>query len=126
MIFVTFDMDEGKRSASLKVKGHAGAGPKGFDTICASVSTVVTGLAQEIKNMKAKGGMFKYEPRVKVNKGDFSAYCRCTDEGYWEILRVFLVIQTQLQVVAFNYPDFVMIERLLGDKEVPHGYDING
>ena len=126
MVYIKFDMDESKRSVSLKVKGHADFGPYGHDLICAGISTVITGLAQEIENMKAKGGMFKYTPRVKVNKGDFSAYCRCTDEGYWEILRVFLVIQTQLQVVAFNYPKYAMIEKLLGDQEVPHGYDING
>lgn len=125
MIFVTFDMDEGKRSASLKVKGHAGAGPKGFDTICAAASVLSTTLAQELKNMHVRG-LLSYQPRIKLKGGEAIVSCRCKASGYEEILRVFLVIQTGFQLLAHNYPDFVMIERLLGDKEVPHGYDING
>ena len=49
MVVARFTMDEKKQSVTLKVKGHAGAAPQGYDTVCASASMLAYTVAQNIK-----------------------------------------------------------------------------
>ena len=110
MVVARFTMDEKKQSVTLKVKGHAGAAPQGYDTVCASASILAYTVAQNIKMAEARG-MLKYSPTVKLRDGDSIVSCRAKDdESYAELLHTYLVIQTGYQLLAHNYPQFVAVE----------------
>ena len=109
MVKAEFTMDASRKMASLHIMGHAGAGDYGKDIICASASILAYTLAQNIK-MERVRGLLKYEPKIKLNEGKAIITCRAKDdESYAEILHTFLVIQTGYQLLANNYPDYVML-----------------
>jgi uncharacterized protein YsxB (DUF464 family) len=125
MIRVNFGLDEKKRSATLRMEGHAGLASPGQDIVCASASILAYTLAQEIKIAEERGEL-RYKPRLHLRGGNANISCRYKDPS---ILRAFLTVQTGFALLAHNYPDYVMLETMLGDEkseEVPHGYDING
>lgn len=116
MVVAKFTMDESKRSVTLKVKGHAGAAPKGEDTICASATILAYTVAQNIK-MADSRGMLKYSPTIKLRDGDSIISCRAKDhESYAELLHTYLVVQTGYVLLAHNYPQFVVVEMFGEDK----------
>jgi uncharacterized protein YsxB (DUF464 family) len=110
MVVAKFSMDEQKKAVTLRVKGHAGAAPKGYDTVCASASILAYTVAQNIKMAEARG-ILKYPPTVKLNDGSSIITCRAKDDdSYTELLHTYLVIQTGYQLLAHNYPQFVAVE----------------
>jgi uncharacterized protein YsxB (DUF464 family) len=116
MVVAKFSMDEKKQSVTLKVKGHAGAAPKGHDTVCASSSILAYTVAQNVKMAEARG-MLKYSPTVKLRDGDSIISCRAKDDdSYTELLHTYLVIQTGYQLLAHNYPQFIAVEMFGEDK----------
>ena len=110
MVVAKFAMDEKKNAVSLHVKGHAGAAPKGQDTVCASATILAYTVAQNVKMAESRG-MLKYSPTIKLRDGNSIISCRAKDDdSYAELLHTFLVIQTGYQVLAHNYPQFVAVE----------------
>ena len=109
MISAKFTMDEERKMVSLHMDGHANAGEYGHDLICASASILAYTLAQNVK-MADSMGLLKYSPSIKLKKGKAIITCRAeSDETYAEICHIFLVIQTGFQVLAHNYPDYVVV-----------------
>ena len=110
MIEVKFTMNPEKKLVSLHVKGHAGAKPYGYDTICSAASILAYTLAQNIKYADVRDAL-KYKPTIKLHEGNSIITCRAaTDEDYSELLKIYLVIQTGYQLLAHNYPKFVALE----------------
>ena len=110
MVVAKFTMDEGKKRVSLRVRGHAGLAPHGFDILCASVSILTYTLAQNLKGIENRGGL-KYPLKFKTKDGDAIITCRAKDdEEYSELLHIYCVIQTGFILLAHNYPQFVAVE----------------
>ena len=116
MVVAKFTMDESRRMVNLHVKGHAGAAPKGQDTVCASATILAYTVAQNVKMAETRG-MLKYSPVVKLRDGNSIISCRAKDDdSYAELLHTYLVIQSGYQVLAHNYPQFVAVETFGEDK----------
>jgi uncharacterized protein YsxB (DUF464 family) len=110
MVIAKFEMDEGKKMATLRVKGHAGQNTPGNDIICSSASILAYTVAQNIKMAETRG-MLKYPPKLKMQSGDFIITCRAKDdESYSEILHTYFVVQTGYVLLAHNYPQYVAVE----------------
>lgn len=109
MIKAEFTMDESRKMVSLHMLGHAEAGEYGHDLVCASASILAYTLAQNCKMERARG-ILKYEPKIKLKKGNAVITCRAnTEDDYAEVLHTFLVIQTGYQLLAHNYPEYVVV-----------------
>lgn len=109
MITVKFTMDEERNMASLHMNGHADAGDVGHDIICASASILAYTLAQNLLMVRSKG-ILKYDPQIKLKRGKAVITCRAVSEDdYAEILHIFLIIQTGFQLLAHNYPEYVVL-----------------
>ncbi len=116
MVVAKFAMDASRNMVSLHVKGHAGAAPKGEDTVCASATILAYTVAQNIRVADARG-MLKYSPTIKLRDGDSIISCRAKDhESYAELLHTYLVVQTGYVLLAHNYPQFVAVEMFGEDK----------
>ena len=110
MTVVKFTMDERKQSATLRVKGHVGWNVAGDDIVCAAISILAYTLAQNIK-IAYERGLLKYLPRIKLKEGDAIITSRAADsDAYNEILHMYLYTQTGYQVLAHNYPKYVILE----------------
>ena len=110
MITVKFTMDEQRKMASLHVNGHAGQNKVGQDIVCSAASILAFTLAQNIKTAESRG-LLRYKPTIKLKNGNGIITCRAKDdETYAELLSIYLVIQTGYQVLAHNYPQYVVLE----------------
>lgn len=117
MVEVMFVMPEPCSNGTYKltVTGHAGAEEPGkFDEVCAAVSTLVYTLAQNIKDAKDLGWLRK-NPTLKLNEGDASIKAKPVQEKETLVATMFTVITRGLQMIAFNYPDFVKFTKVLPD-----------
>lgn len=116
MIYAEFTTDADRKKIVLKVNGHANAAPKGTDLICASASILAYTLAQNIKYARLRG-LCKYEPEIRLKNGDAKITVRAKDtDSYAELCAIYCVIQTGYQLLAQNYPDFVVV-RLFGEED---------
>lgn len=110
MVQASFSMDEGKRSASLRVHGHAGANIFGADIVCSAASILAYTLAQNVLGHQNRGQL-KYKPKIRLDEGDANISCRAKDdEAYNEILHTFIVIQAGYALLAHNYPQYVGVD----------------
>lgn len=96
----------------LSVKGHAGSDVKGRDTVCASVSTLVYTLAQNLKDCE-KNGMIEENPTIRLVEDDTYISYRPKEGHEQSMLILFLGIQRGLELVQSNYPQYVHIHSLV-------------
>ena len=116
MLVARFEMDEEKRSACLRLQGHAQAGKAGQDIICAGASMMAYELAQCLKVMRERG-LLRYEPVCKMREGNTLISCKAKESGWAETLVHFLHTQTGFYLLAHHYPSFVAVEMLGNDEE---------
>lgn len=107
MIKITYSSGRDRRECSLWVKGHAGYAEVGKDIVCASASILAYTVAQEIKDMEARGQLA--EPAfVEIENGDMAISCRAVDDDtYGEMLHTFYIANVGYRLLAHNYPDHV-------------------
>lgn len=109
MIKVKFERNDESKLYLLKIDGHACAGDKGTDIICASASILAFTLAQMVSNMRKEGKLRK-EPTVRLKEGDALIVCKPKDEAYTEALHTFYMAQVGYDLLAQNYPQFVELK----------------
>jgi uncharacterized protein YsxB (DUF464 family) len=99
MIRIEAALDREGILVSYRAKGHAGAGPKGFDIVCAAVSVLSRTL---VRVLHGKGGI-EFTSKAP-EKGLFELTMNYTDEGK-EFLRTagFFLLEG-LQSIADEYP----------------------
>ena len=110
MIKVRFRTHDATRYLRLTVEGHAGAGEKGHDLVCASASILTYTAAQCVREMKERG-VLRGSARIELHEGDASIIFRCKDDSiYAEAKHLFLVVKTGYELLKFNYPQCVDIK----------------
>ena len=84
----------------IRAEGHAGAGPKGQDIVCAAVSVLLYAYAAELLRMGTKteirdeGDIFEIEPESGGEK----------EKTAWQ------TVLTGLRLVAESYENYVTLE----------------
>lgn len=105
MVRVKFKLTPERRELSMRVSGHAGAGPKGFDVVCAGASMYAFGIAQVIKNMDDEGKL-EQPPVIQVDTpGRVVVSCVPKKAYFGEALHTFYVAQTGFRLLSEAYPD---------------------
>ena len=100
MIQIRFD----PRVPLVEAKGHAGAGPKGEDLVCAAVTALVLTLKA---NAEVSGGRGEVGPgyaRIRGGQG--------SQESFQAVCRGF-------RVLSQAFPKFVQYQVRTGDREFP-------
>lgn len=97
-------------SLSLCIKGHAGAAEIGQDIVCASASILAYTAAQLVKDYSASGKL-KHKPTIFLKKGSSTVTCAPKEEYYNEVKHTFFVVQTGLNLLAHNYPQYVTLTK---------------
>lgn len=106
MVKAKFEISEDKKTLVLSIKGHAGAGEKGHDLVCAAASILANTVAQIVYIMHDKGQL-RRKPTVKLNGGDATITCKPRDEAFHEALHTYSVAQVGFALLAKAHPDHV-------------------
>lgn len=115
MVHAAFYTDKSSGSISLRLTGHAGAGERGHDVICAAASVLAYTIAQAMEYMHAEGGLRK-KPRIDFSDGEAAIVAKPKAETYAEALHAFFIVQVGFSLLAHNYPQFVALHPFkLGD-----------
>ena len=102
---ITVLWDVGNRRVGLYIRGHAGAGPKGHDLVCAAVSV----LAQTAIYTAYKLSLSDDVQSV-IENGHAAILCRCREkEEHRRLCEAFSVIADGLFLLARRYPENITI-----------------
>ena len=80
----------------------------GQDIVCASASILAYTVAQLVKDMYAQGKL-KKKPTILLKKGSSSVTYTPKSEYYEECKHCLYVVQTGLNLLAHNYPQYVTL-----------------
>lgn len=105
MISVSFNKDE-SGNIMLHLQGHAGAGARGHDVICAGASMLCYTLAQVMQYMWEEKELSK-KPQINLKEGDSFISAKPVDEHYNQCLHAFFVVQAGYALLAHSYPQYV-------------------
>ena len=107
MIYVTYRPD----SRKLSIKGHAGAGEKGHDLVCAAASTVFYTLCQMLLQYD-QDAAFARPTEMQDEPGN--AFVRVTPKTGFEtwIDHDMLFALTGFRLLAARHPDYVDLKVL--------------
>lgn len=107
MVKVRFYINHG--ALCLKVEGHANAGPKGEDVVCAGASVLAATLADVVTIMDSHGEM-ETEPKISMSNGYAFVKAKPKPENKGKLLMVYSVIATGMSAVARNYPEHLSLK----------------
>lgn len=108
MLSVEFKADQ--KSISFSAKGHAGAGPKGYDLICASASMLAYTLAGVMQRMNEESSLHE-KANMLLEEGNSHIKARPVEGRYNECMHAFYVIQTGYELLAKSYPKYVKLKK---------------
>ena len=108
MVKAEFFTNKESGSITLKLTGHAGAGEKGKDIICASASMLAYTVAQALQFMYEQGDLQK-KPHIKLAEGDSIIVAKPKEDSYAEALHTFFVAQVGYHLLSHNYPQYVSL-----------------
>lgn len=108
MITAEFFINKDAGSITLKLSGHAGAGERGNDIVCAAASILTYTVAQALQFMYEEGGLRK-KPHISLNSGDSVIVAKPRDNTYAEALHIFFVAQVGYHLLAHHYPQYVTL-----------------
>lgn len=117
MIKARFYVNKG--ALCLKVEGHAEAGPKGHDAVCAGASVLSATLADVVSIMGNHGELEK-DPVIRMREGFANVKAKPTEAGRGKLLLAFSVIETGMCAIARNYPEYITVK--LFDKPEIEGF----
>ena len=115
MIEVIFAQSDDKDTYILTASGHAKYDDEGRDLVCASVSTLIYTLAQNVKDMQDLGWLRK-KPVLELEDGDAKITCKPRTERRNATKLVFTAIQRGVEMVVANYPDNVCLTKMVTDE----------
>lgn len=96
----------------LEVRGHAGAGRRGRDPVCAGVSTVCRGLGHAAQ-LLGEAGMLAQPPRVRMERGWAEIAALPCPAYRTETALVFWTAEVALHALAESYPKNVTLEGVI-------------
>ena len=102
---LTVKIYEDVQSLCLSMAGHAGAGQKGTDIVCAAASVLAYTAAAEMLRLHGQA-LLHTPPVIRLNAG--SAWVET--EKCQETQAVFSVIATGFRLLAAQYPNNVKLE----------------
>ena len=108
MVKAEFYTNKESGSITLKLTGHAGAGEKGQDIVCAAASILAYTVAQAIQFMYEEGNLQK-KPHIKLDEGDTIIVAKPKKESYTEALHTYFVAQVGFHLLSHNYPQYVSL-----------------
>lgn len=108
MVKAKFRYNQEERKLSMNISGHAGAGPKGFDVVCAGASMYAFCIAQCLKDMEEEGKL-ENPAMINISDGRVSASVVPKIEFFCEALHTFYVAQRGFHLLAESYPDNVKL-----------------
>lgn len=120
MITANFSTDKDSGSIILRLTGHAGAGAKGHDTICAGASMLAYTLAQVLTFMYEESSLHK-RPHLNLKEGDTLIVAKPVAGRYNECLHAFYVIQVGYALLARSYPQYVKLISFGEPEDEPEG-----
>ena len=101
MIKVLINYEE-KKFKSLEVKGHANSGPYGQDLVCAAVSAILTGGANNLENKKGFD--------IKLLEGEALIKAIDTVSSHDEVVLETMIVS--LKTIEESYGKFIQIKNL--------------
>ena len=93
----------------MRISGHAGHGVKGTDVVCAGASMYAYGIAQCLEIMYDEGKL-EGEPVLSISEARMSVSVIPKAEWFHDVLLIFWVAQTGLQLLAEAYPDHAKLK----------------
>lgn len=115
MITITYD----RANNSVCIRGHAGAGPKGEDVVCAGVSALAQTLAANVRHWGATGRLVE-EPKTFLQEGFGEIQCNPKPKYEKSVRQVMVAICAGFEIVANAAPEYVSFA-LGGDEEPGEG-----
>lgn len=109
MTQIRMNWEELKLSAS----GHAGAGEKGSDIVCAGISALTCALLNQLKDAEARGRT-RLVWGVDEKSGDINMMAIPFSGYRTEVYAYYRVIMTGLKAMAQEYPDNIKIGEVWG------------
>lgn len=110
MISIIYD----RANNSVRIRGHAGAGPKGEDVVCAGVSTLAQTLAANVRHWGATGRLTE-EPKTFLQEGFGEIRCNPKPKYEKSVRQVMVAICAGFEIIANAAPGYVSFE--LGEGE---------
>lgn len=108
MIQVSFSEARDRNVLSLRLQGHAGQAPHGFDLVCAAASILTYTAAQVACDMFSDGKLAS-QPCLRLKKGDALVVVRPKAEFYDEALYALYIAQVGFFLLSRNYPQYVRL-----------------
>lgn len=96
----------------LRVRGHAGAGERGHDLVCAGVSTLCRCLGRAAEHL-ASAGLLAEAPHIALGAGEAAIDARPLPAHRDAAALVFWTAQVGLNELACAYPENVTLEGVL-------------
>ena len=112
MIHARMSYDIKRGAVRLLLQGHADAGPKGEDLICAAVSGLALTAAESARQME-KYGLLRRPPKVRLQKGDTIVLATAKEGVEAEVLLAFWTVQNGLFALAKRFPEHIQLEGVL-------------
>jgi uncharacterized protein YsxB (DUF464 family) len=115
MIIADIDLDEAGLLISCSVSGHAGAGPRGGDVVCAAVSVLTRTAHRTLA--KAAGVQVRGDAPAR---GVVRLETECRPEGAAFLGAVTALLVEGLESVAGDFPDHCSV-RISTKRRMDHG-----
>ena len=108
MLTIRFFQKPEKGTLHMTVRGHAGAGRKGEDLVCAGASMLAYTLAQAVQFLYEQG-LLEEKPKIQIADGYALVSAAPKAEAWAETLMAFWVTQAGAYVLEHNYPQAVCL-----------------
>lgn len=102
----------GDGSLHMRLEGHAGAGPKGQDLVCAAASGLACTLGSTVERLYEQG-MLRRVPKVELYEGSAEIVAVPKERFQKEVILVFWTVQTGIAELAASFPGNVRMEEAL-------------
>lgn len=116
MIQAGFYWGQTDGSLHLTVTGHAHAGPKGHDLVCAGVSVLACTLGSAVGRLYEQA-MLARCPKVQLEEGDAKIIAVPKEENREAVQMVFWTIQNGMAAMAECFPGNVELTQALKIEE---------
>lgn len=109
MIKIRFYAKPDRGTLHMTIRGHAGAGKKGEDLVCAGATMLAYTLAQAVEFLFLDGKL-RRKPKLKISEGDCEIICCPNEDSYGQALMAYWVQQCGAQTLAKNFPENVHLD----------------
>lgn len=96
----------------MTLRGHAGAGPKGQDLVCAGASALACTLGRAVERLYEQS-MLRRCPRVELYQGNAEVIAVPKERFDRECAMVFWTVQNGIGELAASFPENVRLEEAL-------------